>query len=77
MTFRIITFLVAILVFALLYQLGADIVGIIEPVASNEMDTSVGKNFLSMVNSMWALLPVFLFLGAAAYLLKQAVVVSE
>jgi len=79
-SFRIVIALGGLLVFALVYGVGQEAVGIVEPLASGyygEGDgTGTGSNNLFVwTSTIWGLLPVFALLAVGGYLLKQAVVV--
>lgn len=78
-SFRIVVALGFLLLFALLYGVGQEVVDIVEPLASGYYggeDGTVGtNNLLVWTTTIWDLLPVFGLLAFGAYVLKQAVVV--
>jgi ABC-type microcin C transport system permease subunit YejE len=78
-SFRIVVALGALLVFALVYGVGQEVVGIVEPLASGYYGgdgSGAGSNNLFVwTTTIWGLLPVFALLAVGGYILKQAVVV--
>jgi len=76
-SFRLAIFLIAILVFAVVWGVGAEVVEVIEPIADNQTATQDGNDLYAWVSTIWGLLPVFAVFAMAAWLLKQAVVVQR
>jgi len=76
-SFRLAIFLIAILVFAVVWGVGAEMVEVIEPIADNQTATQDGNDLYTWVSTIWGLLPVFAVFAMAAWLLKQAVVVQR
>jgi len=79
-SFRIVVALGALLVFALVYGVGQEVVGIVEPLASGYYGEGDGSgagsnNLFVWTSTIWGLLPVFALLAVGGYILKQAVVV--
>lgn len=76
-SFRIVMFLVALVVFGALYGLVGEVVALIEPMVVDHASTSDGSQLYQWVAQLWALAPVMAFIAAAAWLLKQSVVVQR
>jgi hypothetical protein len=77
-SFRIVVALGALLVFALLYGVGQEVVAIVEPLAEGYYGSGSGpgsNNLFVWTTTIWGLLPVFALLAVGGYILKQAVVV--
>jgi len=79
-SFRIVIGLGALLLFALTYGVGQEIVAIVEPMASGYYGSGDGtgggsNNLFAWTTTIWGLLPVFALLAVGGYVLKQAVVV--
>jgi len=73
-SFRIVIGLGALLLFALVYGVGQEIVAIVEPMASGYYGSG-SNNLFAWTTTIWGLLPVFALLAVGGYILKQAVVV--
>jgi len=76
-SFRLAIFLIAILLFAVVWGVGAELVAVIEPIADTQTTTENGNDLYTWVSTLWGLLPVFAVFAMGAWLLKQAVVVQR
>jgi len=76
-SFRLAIFLIAILLFAVVWGVGAEVVEVIEPIADTQTTTENGNDLYTWVSTLWGLLPVFAVFAMGAWLLKQAVVVQR
>lgn len=78
-SFRIAVALLGLVVFALAYAVGGEVVAVVEPLAQGYYGGDGGgagsNNLLVWTQRLWDLLPVFATLAVGAYILKQAVVV--
>lgn len=74
-SYRLVIFLVAILVGSLFYAILGDAVSVIEPEVASAVDTTESEQGYTWISQLWAITPVFILIAAGAYLLKQGVVV--
>lgn len=76
-SFRIVIFLAGIVLFAVLYGIGMEVVEYVKPLADSQTNTSQGNDLFTWTTSIWGLAPVFALLAMGAWLLKQAVVIRR
>lgn len=76
-TFRIFKFLAALALAAFLYAILLEPVNIIEGMIVNNAGTRETQKGAQYMANMWVAAPVLLFIAAAAWLIKQGVVVRS
>lgn len=76
-SWRIVVFLAAIVLFGFLYvTLDVPVQDPIEPTASEQSDSVPANNFLDLLREGWALAPFAFLLAGALWLIRESVWVS-
>lgn len=76
-SYRIVIFLIALLVAALVYSVLGDAVAIIEPEIIPTLDTAESTQMYDWLVLIWGLAPVMIVIATGAWLLKQGVIVQQ
>lgn len=76
-SYRIVIFLIALVLFGVAWGIGNEVVMVLDPIIMDHMETSQGEELHNWVSQLWLFLPLFVFMAAAAWLLKQGVIVQR
>lgn len=76
-SYRIVIFLIALLVTALVYSILTEAIGNFEGLVVSGMDTAEGTQWYEWQSLIWNLAPVFILIACGAWLLKQGVIVQR
>lgn len=76
-SWRIVIFLLALVVFGFMYGVMSEATSTMEPEVVGDLDSPDANTGYEYFQRGWTFAPVFVFVAAGAWMLKQAVVVSR
>ena len=76
-SYRLVGFLVALVVGGLVYALLGVAVDIVQPMAESSTETDSGNELYGWVSSIWVVAPVMMLIAAGAWLLKGSILGAQ
>lgn len=77
MSFKIVKFLAVLCLAGLLYALLLEPISIIESITLQNANTEQSQTGIKYMSQLWTAAPIFIFIAAAAWLIKQGVVLRS